>query len=214
MKVLVADSFEQSGLDGLRAAGCDVVYDPALAGDTLAAALGDTRAQVLGVRSTKVTAPMMDAGHLSLIVRAGAGYNTIDVAHASERGIYVSNCPAKNAVAVAELAFGLILSLDRRIPDNVASLRAGQWNKKEYSKARGLAGQTLGLLGFGNIGQELARRAQAFGLHVVIWSRRFAADPTADVGRYGLDTNAREATVRIASSPEALVEQADIVSVH
>ena len=164
MKVLVADQFEQSGLDGLRAAGCDVVYDAALQDDALAAALADTRAQVLVVRSTKVTAAMMDAGHLSLIVRAGAGYNTIDVAHASARGIYVSNCPGKNAIAVAELAFGLILALDRRIPDNVAALRAGTWNKKEFSKAAGLFGKTLGLLGFGSIGQELARRAQAFGL--------------------------------------------------
>ena len=98
-------------------------------------------------------------GTLSLIVRAGAGVNTIDVAGASRRGIYVSNCPGKNAVAVAELALGLMLALDRRIPDNVAELRAGTWNKKEYSKARGLHGRTLGLLGFGNIGQEVAVRA-------------------------------------------------------
>ncbi len=80
---------------------------------------------------------MMDAGALSLIVRAGAGVNTIDVAGASKRGIYVSNCPGKNSVAVAELTMGLILALDRRIPDNVAELRAGTWNKKEYSKAKG-----------------------------------------------------------------------------
>ena len=94
-----------------------------------------------------VTAPMLEAGQLALVVRAGAGYNTIDVATASKRGIYVSNCPGKNAVAVAELAFALLLALDRRIPDNVAELRAGKWNKKEYSKARGLYGRTLGLLG-------------------------------------------------------------------
>src|SRR5919112_3582742 len=158
MKVLVADQFERSGLDGLRAAGCEVVHDAALKDDALAAALADTKAQVLVVRSTKVTAAMMDAGELSLIVRAGAGYNTIDVAHASTRGIYVSNCPGKNAIAVAELAFGLILSLDRRIPDNVAELRAGSWNKKEYSKAQGLYGSTLCLLRVGSIGREMIRR--------------------------------------------------------
>ena len=128
---------------------------------------------MLVVRSTKVTTPMLDAGRLSLIVRAGAGYNTIDVAGASKRGIYVSNCPGKNAIAVAELAFGLILSLDRRIPDNVADLRAGKWNKKEYAKARGLYGRTLALLGVGSIGQEMVRRAAGFGMPVVIWSRRF-----------------------------------------
>ncbi len=214
MKVLVADQFEQSGLDGLRAAGCDVVHDPALNDDALLAALAETRAEVLVVRSTKVTAPMMDAGSLDLIVRAGAGYNTIDVAAASARGIYVSNCPGKNSIAVAELAFGLILALDRRIPDNVAELRAGRWDKKAFSKAAGLHGRTLGLLGFGNVAQELARRAQAFGLHLVIWSRRFAAGAPADLARYGLEPAGRGPGVTIAPSPAAVAEQADILSVH
>jgi len=214
MKILVADQFEQSGIDGLRAAGCDVVYEPALKDDALAAALAESQADVLVVRSTKVTAPMMDAGALALVVRAGAGYNTIDVAAASARGIYVSNCPGKNATAVAELAFGLILALDRRIADNVADLRAGTWNKKEYSKARGLQGRVLGLLGFGSIGQAVARRAQAFGMHVVIWSRRFERDPGADLAVYGLEPGRRDSRVTIASSPRALVSQADVVSVH
>ena len=126
-------------------------------GDALVAAIKQSQAPVLVVRSTQVTEAMLDAGALSLIVRAGAGVNTIDVAAASKRGIYVSNCPGKNSVAVAELTMGLILALDRRIPDNVAELRAGTWNKKEYSKAQGLMGQTLGLLGFGHIGQEVAQ---------------------------------------------------------
>src|SRR6186997_3304202 len=173
MKVLVADKFEKSGIEGLKAAGCEVVYEPDLKDDSLTQAVAKTGADVLVVRSTKVTAPMMDAGRLSLIVRAGAGYNTIDVAAASKRGIYVSNCPGKNAIAVAELAFALILALDRRVPDNVAELRGGRWNKKEYSKAQGLYGRTLGLLGVGSIGQEMIRRAAGFGLDVVIWSRRF-----------------------------------------
>src|SRR5690349_22644421 len=176
MKVLIADKFEKSGIDGLKAAGCDVISDPELKDDTLREAIASSGADVLVVRSTKVTAPMMDAGRLSLIVRAGAGYNTIDVAAASKRGIYVSNCPGKNAIAVAELAVGLLLSLDRRIPDNVAELRAGKWNKKEYSKAAGLYGKTIGLLGVGNIGQEMIRRAAGFGLNVVLWSRRFAGE--------------------------------------
>src|SRR5205814_9581219 len=102
---------------------------------------------------------MLGNASLSLVVRAGAGVNTIDVAAASRRGIYVSNCPGKNAIAVAELAFGLILSLDRRIPDNVTDLRAGRWNKKEHSQARGLYGRTLGLIGLGRIGREMVPRA-------------------------------------------------------
>src|SRR6185436_16107272 len=133
MKVLIADAFETSGIEGLKAAGCEVVYEPDLKEDALTQAIASSGADVLVVRGTKVTAPMLDAGRLSLIVRAGAGYNTIDVAGASQRGIYVSNCPGKNAIAVAELTFALILALDRRLPDNVREMRAGTWNKKEFS---------------------------------------------------------------------------------
>jgi D-3-phosphoglycerate dehydrogenase len=130
MKVLVADKFERSGIDGLEAAGCEVRYEPDLEDAALRDAIQTCGADVLVVRGTPVTVQMLDAGRLSLIVRAGAGYNTIDVAGASARGIYVSNCPGKNAIAVAELAFALILASDRRVPDNVAELRAGKWNKK------------------------------------------------------------------------------------
>jgi len=102
MKILVADKFEQSGLDALKAVGCDVIFQPDASGDALVAAIKQTQAPVLVVRSTQVTDTMMDAGALSLIVRAGAGVNTIDVAAASKRGVYVSNCPGKNSVAVAD----------------------------------------------------------------------------------------------------------------
>ena len=122
---------------------------------------------------------MLDAGRLALVVRAGAGVNTIDVAAASRRGIYVSNCPGKNSIAVAELAFGLILALDRRIPDNVADLRAGQVEQEGVLEGARLYGRTLGLLGFGSIGQEMARRARAFGMQVVVWSPRFVRDGAA-----------------------------------
>ncbi len=208
MKVLIADVFEKSGLDGLKAAGCDVIYKPDASGDALVQALGKSAASVLVVRSTQVTEAMLDGGALALIVRAGAGVNTIDVAGASRRGIYVSNCPGKNSVAVAELTMGLILAVDRRIPDNVAELRAGTWNKKEYSKARGLMGQTLGLLGFGHIGQEVARRARAFGMPVLVWSRRFSEDAAARAaaaGAFGIE---------VVATPAELVSRADILSVH
>ena len=202
MNVLVADTFEASGLEGLKAAGCEVRYQPDLAGEELARAIASSGAEVLVVRSTTVTEAMLDAGRLSLIVRAGAGVNTIDVAAASRRGIYVSNCPGRNSIAVAELAFGLMLALDRRIPDNVADLREGRWNKKEYSKARGLYGRTLGLLGFGSIGQEMARRAVGFGMPVVVWSRRF------------LQGAAPPANATVVQSPEEVAAQSDVVSVH
>lgn len=218
MKVLVADKFEQSGLDGLKAAGCEVVYEPDLKDDALTEAIRTSGAEVLVVRGTKVTEPMLDAGRLSLIVRAGAGYNTIDVAGASRRGIYVSNCPGKNAIAVAELAFAMILALDRRVPDNVAELRAGRWNKKEFSKARGLYGRTLGLLGVGNIGQEMIRRAAGFGMNVVLWSRRFDGErrPLAEqeARELGVESAVHAVRIEVAPTPAAVAERADILSVH
>src|SRR5262245_23857055 len=218
MKVLVADKFEKSGIEGLKAVGCDVVYEPDLKDDALAASIRLTGADVLVVRGTKVTSAMLDAGRLSLVVRAGAGYNTIDVAAASTRGIYVSNCPGKNAIAVAELTLGLILALDRRIPDNVAELRAGKWNKKEYSKAQGLHGKTLGLLGIGNIAQEVIRRAAGFGLRIVVWSRRFdgldrpMTEPEAR--ELGLEPALRSAPIDLAPTPAAVAARADSLSVH
>jgi len=206
MKVLIADKFEQSGIDGLKAAGCDVLFKPDLKDDALAASIRETGADVLVVRSTVVTAPMLEGGSLSLVVRAGAGYNTIDVAAASRSGIYVSNCPGKNAIAVAELAFALLLALDRRVPDNVAELRAGKWNKKEYSKARGLFGRTLGLLGYGNIGHEMARRAHAFGMPIVVWSRRF------QTGKERVED--QPVPMRQAASAQDVAALCDVLSVH
>jgi D-3-phosphoglycerate dehydrogenase len=206
MKILIADLFEESGIDALTRAGCNVVYQPDLKDETLEHAIRYSGAEVLVVRSTIVTGPMLDAGSLSLVVRAGAGYNTIDVATASNRGIYVSNCPGKNSVAVAELAFGLILALDRRIPDNVADLRRGIWNKKEYSKARGLSGRTLGLIGYGKIGQEMAVSAHAFGMPVIVWSRRFSAG----AGNSG----EQPVPITIAASPQEVAERCDVLSLH
>jgi D-3-phosphoglycerate dehydrogenase / 2-oxoglutarate reductase len=202
MKVLVADKFEKSGLDGLAAAGCEVFYEPDAKDDVLTEKVRSSGAEALVVRSTKVTRPMLEAGRLSVVVRAGAGYNTIDVDAASERGIYVANCPGKNSIAVAELAFGLILALDRRIPENTADLARGVWNKKEYSKAKGLYGRTLGLVGLGGIGCEMCPRARAFGLHVVGWSRSLT------------DEKARTLGITRAASLTELAAAADVVSVH
>lgn len=202
MLVLIADKFEQSGRDGLQAIGCEASYQPDLKDDSLTEAIRKDKPDVLVVRGTKVTEPMLDAGPVKLIVRAGAGYNTIDVAAASKRGIYVSNCPGKNSIAVAELAFALILALDRRIADNVIALRRGEWNKKEFSKARGLYGRTLGLIGLGKIGQEMIPRARAFGMPVVAWSRSLNADRAAALG------------IEYKATAREVAGAADIVSVH
>ena len=202
MRVLIADKFEQSGRDGLDAAGCEFSYQPDVKDDALVEAIRSYGPDVLVVRSTKVTEQMLDAGALKLIVRAGAGYNTIDVAAASGRGVYVSNCPGKNSVAVAELALALILALDRRIADNVSELRAGRWNKKEFSKARGLLGRTLGLIGTGQIGQEVITRARAFGMRVVAWSRSLDDERAAVLG------------VERLNDPLDVARESDVVSVH
>src|SRR5215216_3697460 len=202
MRVLIADKFEQSGRDGLQSLGCEISYQPDLKDDALVAAIKNEAPDVLVVRGTKVTEAMLDAGPVKLVVRAGAGYNTIDVAAASKRGIYVSNCPGKNSIAVAELAFALILALDRRIADNVVALKKGEWNKKEFSKARGLYGRTLGLIGVGKIGQEMIPRARAFGMPVVAWSRSFTTERAALLG------------VELKESPKAVASASDIVSVH
>jgi D-3-phosphoglycerate dehydrogenase len=202
MKVLVADKFEDSGRRGLAEAGFDVLYQPDAKDDVLTEAVRSSGAEVLVVRSTRVTRPMLEAGHLSLVVRAGAGYNTIDVEAASERGISVANCPGKNSIAVAELAFGLILALDRRIPENTWDLEHGVWNKKEYARARGLYGRTLGLIGVGGIGREMIPRARAFGMPVVAWSRSLTDDRARQLGIEGMDS-----IFQVAAA-------ADVVSVH
>jgi D-3-phosphoglycerate dehydrogenase len=203
MRCLIADSFESEGVARLKAAGLEVILRPGIKDDTLRAAIAEADPHVLIVRGTKVTSAMIGAApSLGLIVRAGAGYNTIDVAAASGRGIYVANCPGKNAAAVAELAFGLILALDRRIPDNAFDLRAGKWNKKEYSDAPGLKGRTLGLIGMGGIGKEMAARAKGFDMPVVAWSRSLTPQAADELG------------VERADSPADVAARCDILSVH
>ncbi len=202
MRVLVADKFEKSGIEGLTTLGCEVLSEPDLQGDALAARVKESGAEVLVVRSTKVDQAAMDGSKLSLVIRAGAGYNTIDIDAASHLGILVTNCPGKNSQAVAELAFGLALAIDRHIPDNVSDLRAGKWNKKVYSKARGLYGSTFGLVGLGNIGQEMIPRAKAFGMNIVAHSRWMTTDLAAALG------------IGRASTIEEVASLSDVVSIH
>lgn len=203
MDILVADKFQKSGIERLEAAGCRVVYEPDLSADALPEAIERLDPHVLVVRSTKAPAPVFErAKRLKLVVRAGAGYDTIDVAAASATGVSVANCPGKNSIAVAELVWGLILACDRRIPDQVADLRAGTWNKKEYSKAQGLYGRTLGIIGLGRIGQEVAARAQGFGMEVLAWSRWLTPEA------------AMTEDVTYAGSPLEIAKRADVVTLH
>lgn len=199
MKVLIADKFPETEVKQLKAEGFDITYNPDLKDQALAEEIKKTHAEVLVVRSTKVTEPMVEGSHLGLVIRAGSGYDTIDVAACSHRGIYVANCPGKNATAVAELAIGLLLALDRRIPDNVQQLREKKWNKKEFSKARGLAGRTLGVIGVGRIGQLVIERAQALGMHVVAWSRSLTPEKAEALG-----IERKESPVEVAAASDAV----------
>ncbi len=183
MRVLIADKFEDAGVASLRAGGHEVRVDPDLSPETLGAAIGEFRPEVLVVRSTKVPGEVIrGASGLRAIIRAGAGYDNIDCASAGEAGIPVANCPGMNAVAVAELAMGLLICCDRRIPDQCEQLRAGRWNKQEFARARGLKGRTLGIVGVGAIGEAMIRRARAFEMDISAWSRHMNDDRAAQLG--------------------------------
>lgn len=201
MKILVADTFPESHLHRLKQLGCEVDYLPSAKAEELPSLAPSCK--ILVVRGKHVTAETLNASHhLALVLRAGAGVNTIDVKTASSRGIFVSNCPGKNSIAVAELVFALLLAIDRRIPENVAALRAGQWNKKEFSKGDGLFGRTLGVIGVGSIGREVIHRAHAFGLRVIAWSRSLTAEL------------AGELEVERCESVDDIFRDADIVTLH
>lgn len=203
MRVLLADKLSGIAVEHLEAAGHSVVVEPTLNGEALVDAVANHAPRVLVVRSTKVPESVFAASsELALVVRAGAGTNTIDLDAAGRHGVFVSNCPGKNADAVAELAMGLMVAIDRRLPDNVAAARASRWDKKTFSASEGLAGRTLALIGFGQIGRGVARRAQAFGMDVVAWSRSLT------------DETAAEAGIRRAASPLEAARGADVLSIH
>ncbi len=203
MLVLIADKLPPRGLAELRELGLTVDSRPDLSTDDLPAALADTGAGILVVRSTKVPAAAFEAAtNLGLVVRAGAGVNTIDLDAASRNGVFVANCPGRNAIAVAELTMGLLLAMDRRIPDAVADLRAGRWRKKHYGKAAGLLGRRLGLVGFGSIAQAVAERALAFGMEVGAYSRSLT------------EATAQAHGVKPYGSLSELLKDCDAVSLH
>ena len=201
MRLLIADKLHPRAIEEIRSLPVEVIYEPELTKETLETNL--EKFGILVVRSTEVTGEAIArAKNLNLIVRAGAEHHTIDVRAASQRGIYVAHCPGKNGSAVAELVMGMMLALDRRIPDAVTSLRSGRWERSEYVKAEGLHGKTLGILGMGAIGREVAQRARGFGLNCVAWNRNFTPAKAAELG------------VGYAATVEELARKSDILSVH
>lgn len=201
MKVLIADKLSEKTVSALEDLGAEVLVKPELTADELPKALDDI--EILIVRSTRVeTSAIKAAPFLSLIIRAGAGVNTIDVETASSSGIHVSNCPGKNSDAVAELALGLLIAADRRIVGATNKLRSGKWNKKEYGKSRGLKGKALGIIGFGRIGKAVARCGKGLGMNVIAWSQSLTKE------------KAEELDIGYCECPEKVAEQADAISVH
>ncbi len=201
MKILIADKLSPNAVSALEAMDVEVDVQPELQSEELPDAIGDR--EVLIVRSTKVTRATIDAApQLSLIVRAGAGVNTIDVAAASASGVYVANCPGQNADAVAELAIGLLIAADRRIADATLALREGRWEKKAFGDGRGLKGRTLGILGLGAIGRAVLQRAKGLEMQVLAWSRSLTEEKAETLG------------VKRASSPQEVARAADAVTVH
>ena len=200
-RLLVVDTLPASAMQDLTALGLTVEHRTVKTGVELAEALAGV--SILVVRSTKVPGEAIKAaGDLALIVRAGAGVNNIDVATASQRGVYVANCPGKNSLAVAELAIGLLIAADRRIPDAVADFRAGAWKKGEYGKARGLYGRNIGIAGLGQIGRAVAERARALGMRVYGWSRSLTTEA------------ARAEDIEWTATLRELASRVDALSLH
>lgn len=204
MNILIADSLDDTAVDQLRAAGNEVVLAPELTAETIPDHIGD--AEVLVVRSTAVTAAAIDAGKkLALIVRAGAGTNSIDTAHAAANAVLVSNVPGRNAIAVAELAFGLLLAIDRHIADATAELRAGTWNKSAHSRAEGLYESTMGIIGLGDIGLAMAERAVGFGMRVIAEKKDRPK---------GVRKRCKQIGIELVDDRSTLLAESDVVSLH
>jgi D-3-phosphoglycerate dehydrogenase len=203
MKILIADKFPKQWMEVLKMNKHEIAFDPSLDEKTLPEAQKKENAEIIVVRSTKVNSEAIDAGeNLKLIIRAGAGYDTIDTEYAKTKNIAVCNCPGTNSIAVAELTMGLILALDRRIADNVADFRAGKWNKNEYAKAKGLYGRRIGIIGLGNIGREVAKRAAAFGMKIT------GFDPYFDRSLI------KGFEVAMTDQLEELAKTCDVITIH
>lgn len=200
-RIFVADKLEEAGLELLRQSGLDVDYRPGLKGEELLQAMRQADGMI--VRSgTRVTAAMLEQpGKLRAIVRAGVGVDNIDISAATRRGIVVMNTPGGNTVSTAEHTWALLLAGARHIPAADRSLRQGQWERTRFI-GKQLAGKTLGIVGLGRIGKEVARRALAFDMHVI------AYDPFLTVER------ATQLGIEAAPSLQALLPRCDIVTLH
>lgn len=201
MRLLIADAIDTQPLEELRLLGVEIVVNPTLTRDTLPAALAGVG--ILVVRRTEVTREALDgARELNLIVRAGGGSGNVDVEAASARGIYVANCPNKNAAAVAELVMGMAVALDRRVFDAHGAMRDGRWERGEFGSEQGLWGRHIGIAGLGATGREVLSRARAFGMRPHVMSRAMTAQ------------KAQRLDVAFAPTLEHLASVSEVFTVH
>ncbi len=205
MRILFADKIDAGRLGWLEAAGHECIVKPELGTADLPEHIGGV--EVLVVRSTEVTRKVFKAADaLAMVLRAGAGTDTIDCDGASKYGVYVCNVPGRNAVAVAELTMGLLLAIDRQIVDASSDLRSGRWDKSRYMGASGLKGRRMAIVGMGAIGIEVARRAVAFGIEVAaLYRSDRSRDLLADMKQLEID---------VAPDYDTLLRGAHIVSLH
>jgi D-3-phosphoglycerate dehydrogenase len=197
MKVLICDPVAPATIDALEKAGIEVDNRPDITADELLRDVAQYDGMVVRSR-TKVPKDVIDAAtNLKIIVRGGVGLDNIDVKYATAQGISVRNTPRASSNSVAELALGYMLALARHIPQATASMVAGQWQKKQL-KGTEIAGKTLGLIGFGNIGSSLAQKAAALGMDVVFYDVITPPDP-GPAKQVSLDE---------------LLAQADYISLH
>ncbi len=193
-RVLVADKIAREGLTPLAAdARFELIERPGLKGEDLTAAVAEADA-VLVRSATRITREALSrATRLKVIGRAGVGVDTIDVDAATEKGVAVMNAPAGNTVSAAELACALLLSLIRKVPAADRSMREGKWDRSSFSGTE-LYRKTLGLIGAGRIGGEVARRARAFGMRVLAYDPYLSAEAARGMGveLTALDTVLRE----------------------
>lgn len=166
MKVLICDAVAPETIQPMQAAGIEVDYRPDITADQLLREIPAYDGMVVRSR-TKVSADVLDAAtNLKIVVRGGVGLDNIDVAHAKAEGIEVRNTPKASSNSVAELALGYMLALARKIPQATTSMAAGEW-KKKFLQGSEIGGKTLGLIGYGNIGGLLGKKAVALGMNVI-----------------------------------------------
>src|SRR5262245_3191764 len=174
-KVLFADAISERGIADVSAGRLlEVTVDTDIQADRLLAVIGDFNGLVVRSR-TKANAKVLEAGKkLKVIGRAGVGTDNVDVDVATKRGVIVMNTPGGNTIATAELAFSLMMSIARQIPEADGSVKGGKWERKKFEGVE-LYGKTLGILGMGRIGTEVARRAMAFGMRVIAYDPYLSA---------------------------------------